>query len=307
MSLKDYIKGKKQGKEANRLEREAMNDPFLQEALDGFDAVSGNHAEVIDRLEKRFSIPAATSTNKRKPLFYLSIAASILLLIGFGTYFFLEKNRQPISEIAINQPNNTQLDNDKNIFQVDSSKMQAESEMKSETKSMLAANNRNKTVNVQPDLQATHIQPDNSASKAELTVADTEHKVDIANLQEHKVVVEEKVLALRADSDALSEVVVVGYGAKKKQSVTGAVSTVSNPFGEKEFQNYCRINADKNVCNEKRATVKVSFFIDETGKPSNIEYKSYSCEDAKKEVENLLSSSPPWTKINRKVKMTIKW
>ena len=39
MKLIDYIQGKRRGQEANRLEREAMNDPFLQDAIDGFDRI----------------------------------------------------------------------------------------------------------------------------------------------------------------------------------------------------------------------------------------------------------------------------
>ena len=43
MSLKNYIQGKRQGKNANQLEREALNDPFLQDAIDGFDSIQGEH------------------------------------------------------------------------------------------------------------------------------------------------------------------------------------------------------------------------------------------------------------------------
>ena len=125
---------------------------------------------------------------------------------------------------------------------------------------------------------------------------------------------EEQTVVLKESNLAISEVVVVGYGTQKKQSVTGAVSVVKEKdleppttFGEKEFQKYCQERADKNICSGKGATVKLSFFIDETGKPTKIEFKKYTCEDAKKEIENLLSSSPAWTSTNRKVTLTIKW
>jgi hypothetical protein len=41
MNFKDYIQGKRHGREANQIEHEAMNDPFLQDAIDGFDNVQG--------------------------------------------------------------------------------------------------------------------------------------------------------------------------------------------------------------------------------------------------------------------------
>ena len=83
MRLKDYIQGDRRGKAANRLERESMNDSFLQDALDGFDAVAGDHLSNIERLEKKFiTPPVMVSRHYRKIGFYASVAASVLLLIG---------------------------------------------------------------------------------------------------------------------------------------------------------------------------------------------------------------------------------
>ncbi|MEA5045045.1 MAG: hypothetical protein VB075_10830, partial [Petrimonas sp.] len=79
MNLKDYIHGKRYGKEANRLEREAMNDPFLQDTIDGYDSVPGNHVEAIEKLEKRFA-PQPKHIDKRGWLW--AAAAVLVLLIG---------------------------------------------------------------------------------------------------------------------------------------------------------------------------------------------------------------------------------
>ena len=45
MKLLDYIRGARKGKEAHRLEKEAMRDPFLADALEGYSRV-GNGADV---------------------------------------------------------------------------------------------------------------------------------------------------------------------------------------------------------------------------------------------------------------------
>lgn len=97
MKLKDYIQGKRHGKEANRLEREAMNDPFLNDAIDGFDSVEGDHLSVIAELEKQI----AGKTRSRKPFVrYLitGIAASIALLIGFS--IFMNQENSPAPKLA---------------------------------------------------------------------------------------------------------------------------------------------------------------------------------------------------------------
>ena len=36
MKLLDYIRGLRKGKEAHRLEKESMKDPFLADAMDGY-------------------------------------------------------------------------------------------------------------------------------------------------------------------------------------------------------------------------------------------------------------------------------
>lgn len=79
MNLKDYIRGQRRGKEANQLERKAMGDSFLQDAIDGYDSVEGNHISAIDDLEKRLSAPEKRF-NKR--IWIWAVAAAVVLLIG---------------------------------------------------------------------------------------------------------------------------------------------------------------------------------------------------------------------------------
>lgn len=79
MNVKEYIQGQRHGKKANQLERQAMDDPFLQDAIDGFDSVEGDHLSVIEKLEKRVS-----STRKpiSRSLWIWAAAAVFVLLIG---------------------------------------------------------------------------------------------------------------------------------------------------------------------------------------------------------------------------------
>lgn len=79
VNLKEYIKGERRGKEANQLERKAMEDPFLQDAIDGYDSVIGDHISTIDDLEKRFT-PPGRAIHKR--IWIWAAAAVIVLLIG---------------------------------------------------------------------------------------------------------------------------------------------------------------------------------------------------------------------------------
>jgi len=382
MQLKDYIQGNRQGKEANRLEREAMNDPFLQGALDGFDSVDGDHVKIIEQLEEKYTGSTAALQPKKRNLFYWVAAASILLFIGFGAYFLLEKPKQNMPVFAEVQPVKSE-----NVTTADSSLPELESENKSKTlivsqesRPALDAESPVKNIDKNQVRNDTFI-PFDMVSKTESNVAvvdshssseqsettplvaeitdkertqtiqgkvldETGEPVVGASIVEEgtqngtitdsngfftlqlptddssKLIAsylgyerkeinpsdENKTVILKEDNKALSEVVVVGYGVQKRSSLTvgiNAKDSIQNIFGEKEFQVWCQQKANKNICAGSKATVKVSFFINEKGIPSNIGYKKYSCDAAKKEMENLLFSSPVWTKTNRKVTMTI--
>ncbi|MDD2246497.1 MAG: carboxypeptidase-like regulatory domain-containing protein [Proteiniphilum sp.] len=79
MNLKEYIQGQRHGKEANKLERRAMDDPFLQDAIDGYDSVKGNHVSAIEKLETHFSPPLKHIT---RHVWIWTAAAVLVLLIG---------------------------------------------------------------------------------------------------------------------------------------------------------------------------------------------------------------------------------
>lgn len=96
MKLLDYIQGKRRGKEANKLEREAMNDPFLQDAIDGFDAVPGDHASAIEELEALLQ----QKMNKPKPVIQrrfwtIGAAAALVLFLGIGSLLLFDTQRSP--------------------------------------------------------------------------------------------------------------------------------------------------------------------------------------------------------------------
>ena len=329
MLIKDYIKGDKRGKEANRLEREALNDSFLQEALEGFENISGDHAAIVDRLEKKYASQSIVSKKRRIILFpnnkmfvFTSIAASILLLIiGVSAYLFLDRKDNTIPELAELLPTESER-----ITIIDSPLPQA-AKTEEIQKEMLAAKVERKDISAQKSSPPVIVMDERiDINRSDLDVAVAE-EIALSDLSEALVAAEssEKLMFKEPEKqtvsakiaeekgEPLSEVVATGNVAQRKSTITGAVATVGksdsiqSPFGEKEFQTYCKQMAEKNVCAGKNASVQVTFFIDEAGKPSKIEYKKYTCEKAKNEIEKLLASSPVWTKTNRKVTMTIKW
>ena len=117
------------------------------------------------------------------------------------------------------------------------------------------------------------------------------------------------VIKMELNNLALNEVVVVGYGAKKMSSVTGAVSSVSttNDFGENEFITYYKKRRNQELCETFNTTLKASFYIDSTGKPSEIKVDKVPCSEMEQEFIKLAQNSPRWTKMNQKIRISIRF
>ena len=91
MKLLDYIRGLRKGKEAHRLEKESMQEPFLADAMDGYNQVEGNHEQRIEKLRMQVSAHSA----KKKSTYAITWSIAACLIIGFGisSYFlFLKKS-----------------------------------------------------------------------------------------------------------------------------------------------------------------------------------------------------------------------
>jgi hypothetical protein len=91
MNFLHYITKSRKGKEAQRIEREAMKDPFLADAIEGYDLVKNeNPAKRIENIRRHIR----RKTQKRVSLagtggIVVGIAASLLVLvfIGINSYF----------------------------------------------------------------------------------------------------------------------------------------------------------------------------------------------------------------------------
>ena len=114
------------------------------------------------------------------------------------------------------------------------------------------------------------------------------------------------IIRMNESQLALNEVVVVGYGARKKTSMTGAVSVNRNDkkiFGEKEFRKYYDQHRSQNICVDSVASIQASFYIDKSGTPTDLTIKKSTCEVLTKEFTRLLKNSPKWSTLNQKVEL----
>lgn len=88
MNIIDYIKGARRGKAAHQFEYDLMRDPFLAEAMEGYDQVRGDHAEIIAKLQKKVS-RKAKRRHFRQPKFIWSSIVAATSLVAFIAFYFL--------------------------------------------------------------------------------------------------------------------------------------------------------------------------------------------------------------------------
>lgn len=116
--IQQYLAGKMTPMEMNALEKAALDDPFLQEAIEGYEAVpTESWKPILAELKQGFAAPVATNNDTakvvgfgRKKYGWFKYAAAILILVvGFGTIYIINQNKagNDASAVASNEKSNT--------------------------------------------------------------------------------------------------------------------------------------------------------------------------------------------------------
>ena len=270
-NLLQYIQGSRKGKEAHRLEKEAMRDPFLSDALDGYQTVEGNHVESIEATRRRIS---RRTRSQRDLIAKWSIAASLLICLGFGSYFWfnrevgLSKELQSmvIQEEAVTPPLPPEL-------VIAQAAAIGELQEKTETMQKKAPAAAKK-----PEAKMRQAAPPPAPLAAAPTTAEVlsivEDDADVAEM-----IVAEEVVAM---------------------DVTMGHAPIHRPepvIGYKAYEEYLRkelIRPQDSTCKGITGTVVVEFHIDDKGRPVNLEVKRSLCASADKEALRLIEKGPDW-------------
>ena len=389
MRLSDYIQGLRKGKEAHRLEKESMKDPFLADAIDGYNQVEGNHEQRIEQLRIQIS---ARSTKKRNTYAIIwSVAACLVIGFGISSYFlFLKETPEPVipiipqKEIAL-VPTKTKTDSTPispvSMKQVDKKDIIAKSRttiskppsapittmpMEEETSDQMVAATDEEVIMTtgasDPEsvkkmrIAKMAVIPTNDIIKGKVTdqkgeplivasvmykgtnigtVTDVNGEFSLLKKAENKQLTAQYIgyapvevpvdtsrtmlIAMNEDQQALSEVVVVGYGKKKKSNVAGATAKINlkakekyktpQPvIGKRKYKKYLEenlIRPNDESCKDVKGEVVLSFFVDKEGRPQNITVVHGLCESADKEAIRLVKEGPKWTSGDLPTRVTV--
>ncbi len=201
--IRKYHNGELSPAEKNSLEAMALNNPFLQDALDGFEEKGVKEQELLSlvaRIDNRTE-PAKVI----RPIWGVKqwgIAASILLCIAVGTIYFKQPPKN--KTIALNE-----IQRKEDIPPAEKAKI---------------AQLENPTVN--------DLNPISQLERpAEIMERPSAEKQSRAYTPEADIVVEpmaSSTVQKNKPAISLDEVLVVGYGTQKKESLTGSVSSISS-------------------------------------------------------------------------------
>lgn len=257
MNLLDYIKGNRKGKEAHRLEKAAMSDPFLSDALEGFDSVSDDHAARIYDIQKRMKAKSEFK-KKRHPIWQIA-AASAIVVLGVGSYFMIESHR---SNLYAQIPDSSKI-MDIYIPEV----FYAEHIM------VIAEKNKDLAKEYKPNISRFKIDEkiDVVISKEEMDVL-TEKKIEPI-----EVYIPEDFYERNKDKDEKPKPV-IGF-EKYSQYLR---SSLKRPTDD--------------ICKDRKGKVAITFSVDENGQPYDFEVVWSLCGTSDEEAVRLVKEGPKWTK-----------
>ena len=284
MSLENYIKGERYGKKAYELEKKAMRDPFLQDAIDGYDLEGDQPAYYLKKLKKE--IHKQTRPNLRK-LQLWSIAAGILIIIFASVFFLLyEKDNKDVDVPGNYIHANKSLDVDSILTVKATLNNQDSTSIANEA---IIAN----SINQQVDLLA---------GKEDLTVQQAGRRMTEEYQRttgySRRNEISNNTISTREIQDILSD-----YKTNEPKVTSSPPEQTPAPVIEKSaYDDY--INNNRNplpyVENEKQqGKVILMFKVNENGRPVDISILRSLNQAADREAVRLLQNGPNWTVSNK--------
>jgi len=105
--IKKYLAGKLDAHAMHELERRAQDDPFLMDALEGYEKVPVDQDARLSELQGRLQQRVGKKEARIIPWRMMGIAASVLLLLGIGLFWYTERSSRDLvmEKIVVQKPN----------------------------------------------------------------------------------------------------------------------------------------------------------------------------------------------------------
>jgi hypothetical protein len=201
-----YLRGELDEKSMHQLERRAQDDPFLMDAMEGYEKAGANQQKELNELYDRLHQRISKKNNRIITLRSMSIAASVLVVLSAGGLLLYNNYHSE------NLPKQAQI-------------------IKTPAKPTAP-----EAVTPVPDDKIADGTLSPSLSKAKSQKHITSRKASITQYSvaaDNQIASASKDKALK-DTTPLDEIVVVGYTTQRKKDITGSVSVVTSQYAKAE-------------------------------------------------------------------------
>lgn len=224
IQIRKYLNGELNARAMHELERRALDDPFLADAIEGFEHASADQeahlAELTDRLHQRTEKKAG----KIVPWIPLSAAASIIVILGAGIWFFSNRNgkteaKRTVAQNVVAEKKETpaasnsalaadtlKIEKDKMMAQTPVRKIRADKEIKERANAPIRANEKTELKEAPPSVNNL------SVAKTNVTPAAVDQS---ANADKADKGYEYKYLSPKKDSLGANDILVGDMSRKK--------------------------------------------------------------------------------------------
>ncbi len=318
--IKKYLSEKMSAKEMHQVEKQLLDDAFASDAVDGFEALNSdkiNEKLVKIDLKKRLNKRISQEKNKEIiakniPLWQsISVAASVLLVLGFCFYFLTQKvENQQVTEkketILSSKPSEVIISKD---VEKDDLAMNKKPINKSKVDKEIAFEISQDKEETPPPVQS------------EIAVAKVENQADEKSIeappiptqiqQETRAAAAPKPSTVSRESAEVLEEVVVGAGSEERKSIpqTAVTTELNNePIPEVGWNNYDNylINSLKKTGSVSTLTfdepLKLRLTIEPSGKLSNVQIDNNLSKEQTEKVVEVIEKGPKWLPARKKGK-----
>lgn len=300
LSLWNYIEGKCYEDEALQLEEEARYDPFLQDAMDGYDSVNDHPMYHLTKLKNQI---IKRKENNSKLLKVCGIAAAILLVVALSIFFFLNNDTTPFSfskGLASLKSRTENVD----IPKYAKTNLISQSQQSQPTDDSVPV--LNNSIIDDKKVEVTNKPADLPVKKSQSTVR--HKKKAILEEESFETALERYTLLDNAIQSILREHG-NNYNYDQKVAINTTINQAPVPIGgDRAYRAYIEKNrkllAD-NDSEDQHGNVVLVFNVDGNGHPADIAVLRPLSQAADKEAVRLLQNGPRWTTSNYTARVEI--
>ncbi|TDG37318.1 TonB family protein [Pedobacter changchengzhani] len=331
--LEDYLDGKLDGKAMHFVEKQALEDPFIADALEGL-RQSPKRKQNFSILQKKLHDRIAQKPVKRKlwgittQRMSIAAAATVIFLSVSILFFMRENNRKNVETaqrkskcVIVNlDSNNALAANKPELKNADSKTIASEKNalidkaIEDSKKDKLAVNNKKvKAPN------AIVSQPTAPVINEEIVAVKSERVASVARVEQAKLsradgnyvtAVDSNKINLNAGKDrVMSEVVAANVQLAKKKQIenaaqvsaksasvlNGKTTTSTKPIpAVADYDKYLSLNNKLANKTGVQGKVLLSFNVNKNGRPENIKVTKSLSKEADAEAIRLIQTGPDW-------------